>query len=424
MVRKKKNTKSRKGTKKRKKQRVEIEYVTDERANSYLSKPSLLLVMESGKIRDVMKKLVRKLPKPNSNAGRDPEEFIKLVLYMMISGYSTPESFIEHTPEHERKKYGIDMPVSTFYDWLDRVAAYEEEIRDILKQTADMVLQSTGKPHTGIHVDIDASYRKGVTEWTRRNYEGYPSYRLMFTHVSNKKSNDQAIYDVRVDPGNIAPQDGIPDFLQEVILQKQVALVRSDSAAYSHACINTCEQHDVAWVMGCKRDNAVLESIGQIEEDEYREYRNNKDVQTDARVAIAPHAMNQRKYGFYVVNKKVKKTGKKTVEGKTQQSLFELLEPQHVNLPVAVCSSIGNTHSPGAIRRLYEQRGSQEHAIGEFKMMNFTRAKATRQKTASWILLSAIVYNIALYLTRGRLRKKKQALPGPFEISSWLLWAA
>ncbi len=51
-------------------------------------------------------------------------------------------------------------------------------------------------------------------------------------------------------------------------------------------------------------------------------------MQTDARVAIAPHAMNQRKYGFYVVNKKVKKTGKKMVEGKTQQSLFELLEPQ------------------------------------------------------------------------------------------------
>jgi len=414
---KKKQKKNEQKKKKRKekiqlegKRKIEIEFVEATPEESMLMQPGLWTFLSTREPKRLLKKLSRELPKSRSNNHKDNYKMLRLSIFMVMGGFSSPEDFMEKISEFERKAYGIEIGVSTFYDWLERRKDCGEVFERAVKESAALYLRHQQKDKKSLVIDIDASYRESKTSWCSWDYKGDHSFRMMFTHASKEKRGAKAILKVSVDPGNTSPQKDLPEIVEELAEKYPLDFIRMDSAGYNHKIMNLLDKKEIPWLIGGDRDESTLATIGTIDPGSFTKYTTNDGIVTDDLIAMTGHAMNKSDQGFALVVKKALRSSKNAV----QSTLFDMTGKTYKTLPLAVSSKLAEGKTAEELRQLYELRGGQEASISQFKQLYAVNAKESREKTEVWVRLLALAYNLSLYFMRNYAQKKTLTLPDIF----------
>lgn len=394
-------------------QKIYYQFVeTGPSVEQMLNNPMMMLFLQHGKVKELIEEFANKLPHPCSNNHRTNIEMLRMTLFMIMGGYSSPEDFNAKVSGSERNHYNIKIGVTTYYDWLERIKECEQVLNKFVERTATLFLSEQKSASRGIVVDIDASYKDSKIGWCKRNYKGDHSFRLLFTHVSREKTGAKAILKVDVDPGNISPATGIYETLRNINERHRLSLFRSDSAAYNTNVTNYLDSKGIDWMIGADLDSAVTETIGCI--NNYEPYFK-EDVKTNDKVGSTGHAMGKSDKGFVVLNKRVKLSSLSE-----QVSFMEVMGEKYKNLPIAVSSGYVQGRTLSETRHDYECRGGQESMIANFKHFYDVKAKESIEKTKVWINLLASAYNLSLYFLRKEAQKKTMKLPDILEPPSLL----
>jgi len=409
----KKERKTKKRKEKRRldgKKRIEVEFVESSANEKMLMQPGLWTFLSTKGVKKLLKDLAKELPKSRSNNHKSNYDMLRLTIFMIMGGYSSPEDFMEKTNSFERAAYGIEIGVTTFYEWLERIKDLGDVFERAVKESALMYLRYQNRDKESLVIDIDASYRNSKTSWCSWNYKGDHSFRIMFTHASKQERGAKAILNVSVDPGNTSPQTDIAEILEDIVSNHSIDFVRMDSAGYSSKTTNLLDKNNICWLIGADRDESVLATIGTIKKDNYKQYVNNDGITTDDYISMTGHAMNKSDNGFMLVVKKAPLQTKKSA----QTTLFDMTGNDYKLLPLAVSSKFAENKSAEELRRLYELRGGQEASISQFKQLYEVKAKESQEKTEIWVRLLALSYNLSLYFMRNYAQKKTLTLPDIF----------
>jgi hypothetical protein len=392
------------------KRKIEIELVEATPEESMLMQPGLWTFLSTKETKKLLKTLACELPESRSNNHKDNYEMLRLSIFMIMGGFSSPEDFIEKTSKFERAAYGIEIGVSTFYDWLERIKDSGDVFESAVTEAAKLYLRHQNKDKKSLVIDIDASYRESKTLWCNWDYKGDHSFRIMFTHASKEKRGAKAILKVSVDPGNTPPQKDLPEIVEELAEKYALDFIRMDSAGYNHKITNLLDKKGVPWLIGGDRDESTLATIGTINPKSFTKYTTNDGIVSDDLIAMTGHAMNKSDQGFALVVKKALISSKNAV----QSTLFDMTGTTYKILPLAVSSKLAEGKTAEELRQLYELRGGQEASISQFKQLYEVKAKESREKTEVWVRLLALSYNLSLYFMRNYAQKKTLTLPDIF----------
>jgi len=373
-----------------------------------LPMPTLWLFLNEKKVEKLLRTFADSLPKSKSNHSHNNIKFVKMAMFLALGGISSPNHFSDIVVDQMRDFYGVKISKSAFYNWFDRMEEHLSQFEKAVEKSAELYIASLKSDQKGLVVDIDATYRKSDADWATMDYKGDISFRIMMMHVGKEERGAKAIFRAKVDPGNISPRTDIYPMTQHVISQHDIALFRSDSAAYNHKLLDLLTTHDIPFLVGAPHDESVLGTLGCIKEKAYIRYHNNNGIVTGEDVATIGHAMNKTKHGFSLVNKRKPRQRKidKELEQTGQEALFGTGK-EYNHYTIAVAPSLAKEYDAENLRQRYELRGGQEYIIGTFKQLYRPKARETHAKTALWTQILAIAYNLGLYFLEHYSDKKK-----------------
>jgi len=291
------------------------------------------------------------LPKPGSGAGYNPSEYIfPLILMLNGGGRSLEDTRQIKTDEGLREILPLERIPSSdaFGDWLrsmgisDGLYGLEKVNRRLLKR---------GMKYDGIKaytLDIDATGIVAEKESAKMTYKGFKGYMPIVGHIAE---NGLVLGD-EFREGNVAPATRNLAFIKHCVRQipkgKSIKFLRSDSAAYQADIINYCESEGIEFAIGADLDEAVLEVIRTISNEDWAPYKNGS-------IAETIHSMNKTKEAFRLI-----------VIRRSYQS--DIFAQEDVSLKYTVIAT-NRMESAEDVVKWYNQRGEcSENRIKELKI--------------------------------------------------------
>jgi len=148
--------------------------------------------------------------------------------------------------------------------------------------------------------------------------------------------------------GNVSPATRNLEFIKHCMKQmpegKRIGYVRADSAAYQAEIINFCEEKGIKYAIGADLDEAILGTIENIPQKEWKKYKNGY-------IAETVHCMNKTKEAFSLI----------VIRRPYQQNLFTAEDPRIKYTVIATNRDEGAAYIVG----WYNQRG--EHSENRIK---------------------------------------------------------
>jgi len=291
------------------------------------------------------------LPKPGSGAGYNPSEYIfPLILMLNGGGRSLEDTRQIRTDEGLKEILPLKKIPSSdaFGDWLrsmgisDGLYGLEKVNRRLLKR---------GMKYDGIKaytLDIDATGIVAEKQSAKMTYKGFKGYMPIVGHIAE---NGLVLGD-EFREGNVAPATRNLAFIKYCVRQmpkgKSIKFLRSDSAAYQAEIINYCEQNRIEFAIGADLDEAVLEVIRTISNEDWAPYKNGS-------IAETIHSMNKTKEAFRLI-----------VIRRSYQS--DIFAQEDVSLKYTVIAT-NRMESAEDVVKWYNQRGEcSENRIKELKI--------------------------------------------------------
>jgi hypothetical protein len=200
----------------------------------------------------------------------------------------------------------------------------------------------------GYTLDIDATGILAEKQSAKMTYKGYKGYMPMVGHLSE---NGLVVGD-EFRAGNQAPAARNLQFIKYCIRQlpkgKRIKALRADSAAYQASIINYCEGNGIEFAIGGDLDEAVLNAIKSIPEQDWRAYKT-------GHIAETVHCMNKTDKAFRLI-----------VIRRPYQ--MDFLAQQDMTVKYTVIAT--NRQGPAQqVVKWYNQRGdSSENRIKELKI--------------------------------------------------------
>ena len=239
----------------------------------------------------------RYLPKPGSGAGYSPSEYtFPLILMLNGGGRSLEDTRQIRVDEGIREILPLDRIPSSdaFGDWLRSMGAngglygFEKVNKRLLKR---------GTKYDGIKLytlDIDATGIEAEKQSAKMTYKGFKGYMPIVGHIAE---NGLVLGD-EFREGNVSPATRNLAFIKHCVSQmpkgKRIAFLRSDSAAYQADIINYCEQEGIEFAIGADLDEAVVEVIRTISNEDWAPYKNGY-------IAETVHSMNKTEKAFRLI---------------------------------------------------------------------------------------------------------------------------
>lgn len=295
----------------------------------------------------LLREIDSQLPKPGSDVGYDPSEYLfPLILMLNGGGRSLEDVRVIRNDEGLREILHIQrMPSSdAIGDWLRRMGANGG--REGLEKVGQALLQQ-GMKKDGIEaytLDIDATGIEAEKRTAAMTYKGYVGYMPIVGHLAE---NGLVIGDEFRD-GNVAPATRNLEFIKHCIKQmpegKKIGYVRADSAAYQADIINFCEKEGIRFAIGADLDSAVVEAIENIPEAGWKKYQTGS-------IAETVHCMNKTKKAFRLI----------VIKRPYQQSLFTAEDPR-IKYTVIATNRVEEAED---VVSWYNQRG--EHSENRIK---------------------------------------------------------
>jgi len=293
----------------------------------------------------------RYLPKPGSGAGYSPSEYIfPLILMLNGGGRSLEDTRQIRVDEGLREILPLERILSSdaFGDWLRSMAAngglYGFE-------KVNQILLKRGMKYDGIKaytLDIDATGIVAEKESAKMTYKGFKGYMPIVGHIAE---NTLVLGD-EFREGNVAPATRNLAFIKHCVRQipkrKSIKFLRSDSAAYQADIINYCESEGIQFAIGADLDEAVLEAIRTISNEDWAPYKNGY-------IAETVHSMNKTEKSFRLI----------VIRRPFQSNLFA---EEKMSVKYAVIAT-NRMESAEDVVKWYNQRGDcSENRIKELKI--------------------------------------------------------
>jgi len=182
-----------------------------------------------------------------------------------------------------------------FGDWLRSMAANGGLLWFLRKQ--NQILLKRGMKYDGIKaytLDIDATGIVAEKQSAKMTYKGFKGYMPIVGHIAE---NGLVLGD-EFREGNVAPATRNLAFIKYCVRQmpkgKSIKFLRSDSAGYQADIINYCESEGIQFAIGADLDEAVLEAIRTISNEDWAPYKNGY-------IAETVHSMNKTKEAFRLI---------------------------------------------------------------------------------------------------------------------------
>lgn len=157
----------------------------------------------------------------------------------------------------------------------------------------------------------------------------------------------------------------------------RIGALRADSAAYQSGLLDYCHDHGIAYAVGAGRDQAVMEQISTIDENDWASYQ-------DAHIAETVHCMNGSRHSFRLI----------VVRRPYQTTLFGDADPAVRYKAIAT----NRDGTPEEVLRWYNQRGEHsENRIKELKIGFGMERMPCGQFGANAVFfrIGALAYNLA-----------------------------
>jgi hypothetical protein len=239
----------------------------------------------------------RYLPTPGSGAGYNPSDYIlPLILMLNGGGRSLEDTRQIREDKGLREVLPLDKIPSSdaFGDWL-RSMGINGGLSGLEK--VNQRLLKRGMKYdgiTGYTLDIDATGIVAEKQSAKTTYKGFKGYMPIVGHISE---NGLVLGD-EFREGNVAPATRNLAFIKHCVRQmpkgKRITALRSDSAAYQAELINYCEENGISFAIGADLDEAVLEAIRSIPDNNWEPYKNGY-------IAEIIHSMNNTEKAFRLI---------------------------------------------------------------------------------------------------------------------------
>lgn len=302
-------------------------------------------------------------PRPGSNHGIPPYEYIRALLYHFIDGGRYLEDIRDiQGDDGFLRLVGITTLPSpdAIGDWLRRQGSKGRDhyIQQIIERTVRYYLKSGKvKDYT---LDIDATLIESDKGDGQKSYDGTVGYHPMLGYLSD--GTDKPICSiVKFRQGNESAQADILESLVETfkILQsngKILKYFRSDSAAYQAQIINYCQNHRISYTITADFDSSVIEDIRRIHRTAWLRMRDEENIPSDYEYAETTHVMNDSNHSFRLIVKRKRNR---------QIDLFNSIS---YNDYYAVVTNIAEEEMSGAeVLYHHQQRGNCERFIKDGK---------------------------------------------------------
>ncbi len=294
-----------------------------------------------------LKIIDRHLPKPGSEVGYKPSEYVfPLILMLNGGGRSLEDIRVIRNDEGLREILKIEKIPSTdaIGDWFRRIGVNGGlgELEKVEQALIKLGMKKDGiKQYT---LDIDATGIEAEKKLAKKTYKGFYGYMPIVGHLAE---NGLVIGD-EFREGNEAPAAKNLEFIKHCIKQmpkgKKIKYLRADSAAYQADIMNFCEEEGIQFAIGADLDQAVLEAIEGIPQKYWKDYKNGHIAQT-------VHCMNRTEKAFHLI----------VIRRPYQRNLFTEEAPSIKYIVIAT----NRTESTEYILRWYNQRG--EHSENRIK---------------------------------------------------------
>ena len=237
------------------------------------------------------------LPEPGSNAGFKPSLYIYPLLLMLHGGGRSIEDIREIKLDDGLQEIlplkKIPSP-DAYGDWFRRMG--ESGGLDGLLRLNRKILE-LGMHEDGIQgytLDIDATGIKADKFDAKMTYKGFKGYMPILGHIAE---NSMVVGD-DFREGNVSPGSRNLEFIKHCVSQlpkgKRIGYFRSDSAAYQGKIIDYCIDNGIEFGIGGDLDSSVLEAIGKIPSDKWKEYKGGS-------IAETVHTMNYNRNAFRLI---------------------------------------------------------------------------------------------------------------------------
>jgi Transposase DDE domain group 1 len=297
------------------------------------------------------KALDRHLSRPGSGSGYLAIEHVFPIVLMLSGGGRTLED-----NRQIREDVGLReilplrrMPsTDATGDWLRRNGNNGglEGLAKVNRRVLKRALKQEGKKE--YTMDIDATGIESEKESAKMTYKGHTGYMPMVGHLVE----NGLIVEDEFREGNDSPGARNLEFLKYCERQtpkgKKIKVFRSDSAAYQAEVINYCNSHGIQFAIGADLDRAVVKEIGNLQEGDWKPWRNGY-------IADTVHCMNKTDKAFHLVVIRRPYQGKLFGEGEASEKY------------TAIASN--REGSAEEVVQWYNQRGEcSENRITELKI--------------------------------------------------------
>jgi hypothetical protein len=320
------------------------------------------------------------LPAPGSSKGYAPSQFVLPLVLMLHGGGRTLEDL-----RQIREDAGLRallrleaLPsADATGDWLRRLGAQSglADLATVNRALLRRALQVEAR--TAYTLDIDATQivaEKRAAHWT---YKGERGYMPMVGHLAEL----ELVLGDEFREGNAAPASRNLEFIQhcaaQMPLNKRLAHLRADSAAYQAEIFNWCEAQQMTFAIGGVLDAAVQAIIAVLPEEQWQ------PDEAGGHLTEFVHTMAKTHAAFRLVVRRQP----------VQQDLFAAEVPRLRYTVIAT----NRTDSPAEVVRWYSQRGeTSENRIKELKLgLGMERLPCgTFAANAVFFRLGVLAYNL------------------------------
>ena len=313
----------------------------------------LILVNRFGERISIASKINRAFRAPGSNRGFDASEYVLTIAEMLIDGATGLEDvrLFENDEAYKELSEVRHYPTSdALGDWLRRHGGSDGE-RRLWNVIASLMQTMTGG--SGLILDIDGTIIEADKGDALMSYKGIRGYHPLLGYCSELG----LFVGSQFQHGNVSPQAGLVEFIHRCLnnLPGTFSTIRSDSAAYNHFVINDCLANGRRFSISADHDTAVIEALGCIPENAWKQGRYDDGSHADYEVAETIHTMEKASHSFRLV---VKRTARHH-----QDDLFD----GNYHYWIIATNIPQEEKDAQAIIHFHNKRGEMEKMIGELK---------------------------------------------------------
>lgn len=362
-----------------------LDFKLEKTKDHLTSKSGLSVFYEAACALGVVEAISECLPKPLSNRGIQPKDYVMPMVLMLCGGGRSLEDIREIDRDKGlRELCGLKKIPSSdaLSKWLRKNGTLQG-LKKVNVHGVKEILVKSGK--TDFTLDVDATFIETEKHCAKKNYEGNTSFSVLLSYVSELALCVASDYR----NGNESPQTGILEQVEttEKMLKSlglKLKYLRSDSAAYQSKVMNFCfdPQHRIVFTITADQDAAVKETLATIKEKDWEPLCDEHGHPTGDEVAVAYHSMEKTKQGFKLVVKRWRNK---------QLDLFEQEDYCYY-----VIATSDEEKSPQDLLLFHNQRGQSENFHKELKLgfsMEYTPSQSLCGN-AVYFELGVLAYNL------------------------------